>query len=126
MDIFHAREHLWAYARGYFDTEAAATAWARPLNHGLETDGPGPILDAMAALEAHHPGANPTIIQEHHQYFVHQASRRDYPRYRALGLPIGSGIIEGTCKTLVKERLDAGGMWTRAGAQAIGTLRALY
>ena len=85
-----------------------------------------PILDAMAALEAHHPGAHPTTVQEHHQYFVHQASRMDYPRYRALGLPIGSGIIEGTCQTLVKERLDAGGMWwTRVGAQTIGTWRAL-
>ena len=83
VDIFHAREHLWAYARGYFDTEAAATVWARPLNARLETDGPGPILDAMAALEAHHPGAHPTTVQEHHQYFVHQASRMDYPRYRA-------------------------------------------
>ena len=126
VDIFHAREHLWAYARGYFDTEAAATVWARSLNDGLKTDGPGPILDAMAALEAHHPGAHPTTVQEHHQYFVHQASRMDYPRYRALGLPIGSGIIEGTCQTLVKERLDAGGMWwTRVGAQTIGTWRAL-
>ena len=32
LDIFHAREHLWSYARSYFDTEIAAKAWAEPSN----------------------------------------------------------------------------------------------
>jgi len=127
VDIYHAREHLWDYARGYFATEPAVTAWAEPLNDRLETDGPGPIIAAMTALEAQQPGTNSDEVQKHHHYFVNHADQMDYPRYRALGLPIGSGIVEGTCKTLVKEQLDAGGMWwSRVGAQAIGTLRALY
>ena len=71
-----------------------------PLNDRLETDGPGPILAAMAAPEAQHPGAGPEKVAEHHRYFVKQADRMDYPRYKALGLPIGSGIVEGACKTL--------------------------
>ncbi len=127
LDIFHAREHLWAYGRSYFDTEIAAKAWAEPLNSRLETDGPGPILAAMAALEAQHPGADPEKVAEHHRYFTNQADRMDYPRYRALELPIGSGIVEGACKILVKQRLDAGGMrWNPGGIQSISTLRALY
>ncbi len=81
----------------------------------------------MAELEAQHPGADPKKVAEHHGYFVNQANRMDYPKYKALGLPIGSGIVEGACKTLVKQRLDAGGMWWNpAGIQSIGTLRALY
>ena len=138
LDSFHAREHLWDYSRSYFDTEIAAQAWAAPLNDRLETDGPGPILAAMAALEAQQPGADPEKVTEHHRYFVNQADRMDYPRYKALGLPIGSGIVEGACdralarkwsyhKTVVKQRLDAGGMWWNPGGiQSIGTLRALY
>ena len=81
----------------------------------------------MVALEAKAPGADPTESAKAHGYFVRHAAQMDYPRYRALGLPIGSGIVEGACKTLVKERLDGGGMWwSEAGAQTVGTLRALY
>ena len=49
-----------------------------------------------------------------------------YPDYRRIGLPIGSGRIEGVAKTLVKQRFAASGMrWSHGGAQAVGTLRAL-
>ena len=72
LDIIHVREHLWAYARSYFDTEIACKAWAEPLNDLLETDGPGPVLAAMAELEAQHPEADPKKVAEHHGYFVNQ------------------------------------------------------
>lgn len=127
VDIFHARGHLWDYAKASFSNDDAVIAWADPLNDHLETEGPGPILAAMTALEEEHPGNNPEEVQKQHRYFVNHADQMDYPRYRAMGLPIGSGIVEGACRTLVKERLDGGGMWwTDVGAQAIGTLRALY
>ena len=81
----------------------------------------------MAELEAQHPGADPKKVAEHHGYFMNQADRMDYPRYTALGLPIGSGTVECACRTLVKQRLDAGGMWRiPRGIQSVGTLRALY
>jgi hypothetical protein len=127
VDIYHARGHLWDYAKAYFANEADETAWAQPLHAQLAAEGPAPIIAAMTALEAQAPGADPTAVAKEHGYFVRHAAQMDYPRYRALGLPIGSGIVEGACRTLVKERLDGGGMWwTRAGAQTVGTLRALY
>ena len=40
------------------------------------------------------------------------------------GLPIGSGVVEAACKTLVTERMKRSGMrWREAGGQAILTLR---
>jgi hypothetical protein len=50
----------------------------------------------------------------------------DYPRYRALGLPLGSGQVEAQCKTLVGARCKQAGMrnWTYHGAEAILRLRA--
>ena len=40
--------------------------------------------------------------------------------------PIGSGVTEAACKTLVKQRLCGSGMpWTRRGAQTVLTLRAI-
>ncbi len=56
LDIFHAREHLWAYARSYFDTEIACKAWAEPLNDLLDTDRPGPILAAITTSIHRFPG----------------------------------------------------------------------
>ena len=127
VDIYHARTHLWEYAKAYFANDADERTWAQPLHDPLEKEGSAPIIAAMVALEAKAPGADPTESAKAHGYFVRHAAHMDYPRYRALGLPIGSGIVEGACKTLVKERLDGGGMWgSEAGAQTVGTLRALY
>jgi hypothetical protein len=43
-----------------------------------------------------------------------------------MAMPIGSGVTEAACKTLVKARLCSSGMqWTREGAQSVLTLRAL-
>lgn len=50
----------------------------------------------------------------------------NYAVYGAMQLPIGSGVTEAACKTLVKQRLCGSGMqWTRRGAQTVLTLRAL-
>ena len=50
----------------------------------------------------------------------------DYARLRAQNLPIGSGVIEATCKTLVTQRMKRSGQrWTNDGGQAILTFRAL-
>lgn len=48
----------------------------------------------------------------------------DYHAYTKKRLPIGSGVVEAACKTLVSERLKQSGMrWTIRGGQAILTLR---
>ena len=47
--------------------------------------------------------------------------------YLAAGYPIGSGVAEGACRHLVKDRLEQTGMrWTVTGAQAMLHVRALY
>jgi len=50
-----------------------------------------------------------------------------YDEYLAAGYPIGSGVVEGACRHLVKDRMEQAGMrWRIAGAQAILSLRAIY
>lgn len=59
-------------------------------------------------------------------YFRNQRDRMHYAQYLREGLPIASGVIEATCKTLVTQRLKQSGMaWTITGGQAILTLRSL-
>ena len=60
-------------------------------------------------------------------YFDGNRSRMRYDEYLAAGYPIGSGVIEGACRHLVKDRLERTGMrWIPDGAQAMLDLRATY
>ena len=50
-----------------------------------------------------------------------------YDEYLAAGYPIGSGVAEGACRHLVKDRMEGTGMhWQTEGAQAMLDLRAVY
>jgi hypothetical protein len=50
----------------------------------------------------------------------------DDARYWKLGWPIGTGVIEGACRHLVKDRRELSGMrWTVPGAEALLALRAV-
>ena len=58
-------------------------------------------------------------------YFQTNAARMDYPRFRALGLPIGSGAVESLAKHLVQRRMKRAGMrWAEPGGEALLALLA--
>ncbi len=60
-------------------------------------------------------------------YFCNNRQRMRYDEYLSQGYPIGSGIAEGTCRNLVKDRMDCTGMhWRLSGARAMLKTRALY
>ena len=59
-------------------------------------------------------------------YFINHRFMMDYPKHIKKKLPIGSGVTEAACKTLVKQRLCCSGMrWKKRGAQMVLTLRSL-
>jgi hypothetical protein len=59
-------------------------------------------------------------------YFAAHAHRMKYDDYLAAGLPIATGVIEGACRHLAKDRLERSGMrWSSNGAQAMLSLRSL-
>ena len=48
-----------------------------------------------------------------------------YDSYLAAGFPIATGVIEGACRHLVKDRMElTGARWTTVGAEAVLRLRA--
>jgi hypothetical protein len=59
--------------------------------------------------------------------YLHNKKRHlDYPTALAAGWPIATGVIEGACRHLVKDRMDiTGARWGLDGAEAILKLRAL-
>jgi hypothetical protein len=59
-------------------------------------------------------------------YLENNRERMRYDEYLAKGYPIASGVIEGACRHLVKDRMERAGMhWTRAGAQAMLDVRSI-
>ena len=59
-------------------------------------------------------------------YLLSKRDYLNYPQALAQGWPIATGIIEGACRHLVKDRLDlTGARWGLQGAEAILKLRAL-
>jgi hypothetical protein len=59
-------------------------------------------------------------------YFENQQARMDYARRGQARLPIGSGVTESACKTLVKMRLcRSGAKWKEQGAAIVLSLRTL-
>lgn len=97
---------------------ANARAVVRDLleNHGRKL-APSYVADVAAAVAEADAAA---------RYFTHNVARMNYSLFTALHFPIGSGVTEAACKTLVKARLCGSGMqWTRSGAQTVLTLRAL-
>jgi len=129
LDIIHATEYLWDAANALLgDTHPHRTAWVRSDLESLVAGQPEAVLTALDA-EAHHPTC--TATQRHAVRRTVGYYRRNRPfmhsdEYLAQGWPIGTGVIEGACRHLVKDRLEQSGMrWTNAGAQAVLDLRAV-
>lgn len=59
-------------------------------------------------------------------YFSNHKHQMDYAQRRAAHKPIGSGVTEGACKTIVKMRMCRGGAkWKEEGAAIVLSLRTL-
>jgi hypothetical protein len=59
-------------------------------------------------------------------YLEHEQDCLDYPAFLQAGWPVASGLIEGTAKWLVKDRMEiSGARWSLDGAEAVLKLRAL-
>src|SRR5207253_7618632 len=60
-------------------------------------------------------------------YLEKNLEHMHYDEYLAKGYPIASGVIEGACRHLVKDRMERAGMhWTYAGAQAMLEVRSIH
>jgi hypothetical protein len=59
-------------------------------------------------------------------YLLKNARLLQYHKYLELGMPIATGVIEGACRHLIKDRLDiTGARWSLTGAEAVLKLRSL-
>lgn len=124
LDFFHAAEHLHlALAAAHGPSTLATRHRFEELRLVLrdEDDGVLRVIRALDYLRKKHP--NRSEIRLCAAYFRRHRHRMNYAALRQAGLPIGSGLVEAACKTLVAQRLKLSGMRWGRGAQAILTLR---
>lgn len=130
LDIFHVIERLWNAAH-VFHRENSAPAHAfvtRHLRMLLEGKVGRVIGGLRQMMQKHHLSASQRrALQTVIGYFENNRNHMRYDEYLAAGYPIGSGVAEGACRHLVKDRMEQTGMrWTLEGAQALLSLRAIY
>ncbi len=127
LDFFHAADHLSdAFAEAYGKDGSKAKAQFKKYKTILrdEVNGVEKIIRALDYLQKKHPKREKLATEL--EYFRNNRHRMQYATARAGNLPIGSGVTEAACKTMVTQRLKCSGMrWKTAGGQGVLTARGL-
>jgi len=129
LDIIHASEYLWEVATAlYGEKGKKRIPWVEAKLYALLDSKVGYILGSLKQI------GTKNQLQPHQQnvlektitYFENHRPMMDYATYLEKGYPIATGVIEGTCGSLVKDRMEDSGMrWSIAGAQVILLQRAV-
>lgn len=130
LDFYHASSYLAGAAPGIARRKAGRAQWLEGACHSLKHESGAAqrlAVELAAQVEAGActRAAAPALAAAS-GYFARNIERMNYAVFQAMAFPIGSGVTEAACKTLVKLRLCGSGMkWTRSGAHTVLTLRAL-
>lgn len=127
LDFYHAAQHLWKGAAAWLDGRTTQArrwfAWARHrLRHGKAD---GVLADLAEALEVEGlPATARATLRKVSAYLERHRTHIDYAAYKALGLPLGSGMVESACKWLIQQRFKGVGMrWSEPGFNHLLHLR---
>lgn len=130
VDFLHVAKRLWRAAHAFHkEGSEEAEAMVRDLMlRVLEGKASGVICGLREkATKLGLKGSKKKAITEACSYLKNNLHRMHYDEYLAKGYPIASGVIEGACRHLVKDRMERAGMhWTLEGAQAMLDVRSTY
>ena len=128
VDYFHASQRITAMAEQLFSDHKQRSAWIDRMRRLLkQKSGPRRVLQSAASHFHRHAKHSETARKEFYKAYNYIRKRTrymNYCEYRKYHIPLGSGITEAACKSLVAQRLKLSGMrWKFAGAQCILNLR---
>ena len=130
LDLLHALGYLWQGAFLFHPNGSkAACAFvkeqARRMLHGQIAA----VIHSLRWLGTHHTlkGKRRDTLERICGYFHNNAHRMAYDVYLEHGFPIASGVIEGACRCVVKDRMERSGMrWVMSGARAMLDMRCIH
>jgi hypothetical protein len=129
LDIVHVSSYVWSAAKLLETERAKQLAFTRHrLLRLLEGDVAG-VVRGLRAMLTHRKlrGEPRKQLQGVCNYLATHAARMRYDEYLSAGYPIASGVIEGACRHLVKDRMERSGMrWSLEGARCMLNARAAF
>ena len=130
LDILHVAIYVWSAAKALCGSDRdQAEGFARErLLRILQGQVDGVILGLrQMATRRKLTGSSLAEVTTACNYFEKNAYRMCYDEYLEAGYPIGTGVIEGACRHLVKDRMERSGMrWRLLGAESMLLLRAIH
>lgn len=122
LDFYHAAEHLAKVSVAVKKEEHQRKEWLDAACHDLKHSKKGArhLLREIKDLHAKQTGDASEVLSQTITYFENNLERMNYHAYQKKGYPIGSGVTEAACKTVVKQRLGQSGMrWNIYKAQGM-------
>lgn len=129
LDIIHVIEYLWKASRIFYDeTNPEAEKWVTNRLEAILNGDSSHVAAGMrrSATLKKVPKDKRGPIDKCAGYLIKNKPYLKYDLYLKEGFPIATGIIEGACRHLIKDRMDVtGARWSLKGAEAIVKLRSL-
>jgi hypothetical protein len=127
LDFYHAAQNLWSGAKAWLDGRThEAKAWFKEARYRLRHGQSHTILadiEAALLLEGLPESAHQALTKLYNYLDKHR-DHIQYDKLKELGLPIGSGLVESTCKWLIQQRFKGVGMrWGEDGFNHLLHLR---
>lgn len=133
LDFWHVSEYVHKAADAYW---GSAQKWQESKNDWLEywlhllkheTGGASKLRAELKKRKKELKGAKATVVQKAITYITNHLDLMNYGSFVERCLPIGSGVIEASCKTVVKSRMCVSGAgWSQNGAGVVLSLRTLH
>jgi hypothetical protein len=128
LDFIHVAERVWKAGLDFYNQGPALETWVTQRLLGILHGRGGHVAAGMrrsATLNGLSKKARHRV-DSCANYLLKYKSYMQYAYYLTLGLPIATGVIEGACRYLVKDRMEiTGARWSLKGAEAVLRLRAL-
>lgn len=129
LDLLHAAKYVWDAAKVFHSQREHREAFARERLDRLLSGEVQSVITGLRrmATTRNLRGEKRTTIDTVCRYFEHNQHRMHYDQYLRAGYPIATGVIEGACRHLVKDRMERSGMrWSLSGARAMLHVRCVH
>ena len=129
LDFFHVLQRLWGAARALCPEDKwQQHSYVRTRAHRVLSGWASQVAGGMRAAATHRDlvKKDREPVDDACDYLVKYRRYLPYGDCLEAGLPIATGVIEGTCRSLIVHRMDrSGARWSLSGAEAVLKLRAL-
>jgi len=130
LDIIHAAEYLWeAGSSLHGEKNPKRALWVKLKLLDILNNKIGYVIGSLRKTLKKKKSLTTSkrkILEKVIRYFENHKHMMQYKNYLEEGFPIATGVIEGACGSLVKNRMDCAGMkWTKEGANAVLGLRGI-